>query len=125
MPKSNTGTVGEWLKERLEKERLSLRQAAAKTGLSHAALAGIINGTTPSPETLRKLAHTFGGNGRRQLVVEDELLILGGYRTPRPDGEEISEPMARLLDKVSRFGEPQLKIIARFADFLAETEEQK
>ena len=119
MPKS-TGDLGKWLKERLETERLSLRQAAAKTGLSHATIAGIISGVSASPETIRKLAHAFGGDGKQGLIVEDQLLVLGGYRTPRPDGEEITEPMAQLLDQVQLLTEPELKILIRFVDFLTE-----
>lgn len=117
------GGLGEWVKQRCQKEHLSLRQAAAKTGLSHATIRGIINGGSASPESIKKLAGAFGGDGRVGLAVEDKLLVLAGYRTHRPEAEEITEPMARLLDKLTHFREPQLKLMGYFADFLAEMEE--
>ncbi len=118
MPETTPDAIGKWLQERCQKESLSLRQAAAKTGLSHGTIAQVMNGTNPSVETIRKLACAFGGNGQRRSVLEDKLLGLAGYRSRRPEGEEPSESMARLLDKLSQFSEPQLKIMARFADFL-------
>ena len=114
------GTVGQWLEERLRREHLSLRQAAAKTGLSHATIADIMARGHPSPETIRKLAQGFGGDGKLRLVLEDHLLTLAGYRTPRPEGEEISEALAQLLDKVSKFNDSQLSIMTQFGDFLIE-----
>jgi len=121
-----TRGIGEWLRERCQKEGLSLRQVAAKSGLCHTTIAQVINGSaTPSPETIKKLAQAFGGNGRRRLALEDKLLVLAGYRTSRPRREELSEPMARLLDKLDRLNEPQLKLMGRFADFLAEMEAQQ
>lgn len=118
-------TIGEWLEERLEKERLSLRQAAARAGLSHATINDIIKGVRPTPETIKKLAQAFAGDGTyMRLALEDKLLLLAGYRTEHPEGE-LTEPMARLLDKLNQFSEPQLKIMGRFADFLSELEKKK
>lgn len=116
------GGLGHWLEEHCQKEGLSLRQAAEKTGLSHATIADIIKGAQPSPESIKKLAEAFGGNGHRRLVIEDRLLVLAGYRTPRPEGEEPSEPLAQLLDKVSELSEPQLKLLGHFADFISDME---
>ena len=116
--------LGQWLKDRCQAEGLSLRQAAAKTGLSHATIADVINGTSPSPETIKRLSHSFGGDGNEGLALEDSLLILAGYRTQRPDGEDLNQPMARLMDKVANFSEPQLKLMARFAEYLAEMEKE-
>jgi len=112
--------LGSWLVERCQKEGLSLRQAAAKTGLSHATIDDIRKGGRASAETIRKLTQAFGGDGREMLALEDKLLILSGYRSERPEGEDLSEPMARLLDRLSGFSEPQLRIMERFAEFLAE-----
>ena len=119
-----TKGLGQWLKERCKAERLSLRQAAVRSGLSHATIADIMKGTSPSPETIRKLALAFGENGNERLALEDSLLILAGYRTQRPDGEDISQPLARLMDKVANFSEPQLKLMARFAEYLADLEKE-
>jgi len=117
--------ISQWLKEMCKKEGLSLRQAAARAGVSHATLAKAIKSDSTSPETIRKLALAFGGNGEAtRLALEDKLLILAGHRTNRPE-EELSEPMARLLDKLSHFSEPELKVIGRFADFLSEMEDQE
>ena len=113
--------LGSWLAERCQREGLSLRQAATKTGLSHATIRDIINGAQASPQTIKKLAAAFGGNGRRRLVLEDKLLTLAGYRSQRPS-EELNEPLAGLVDKLSQFSESQLKLVEHFADFLAEME---
>ena len=116
-------TLGEWLAEQCRKERLSLRQAGARTGLSHATIRDTINGARAFPETIRKLAQGFSGDGTNgRLALEDHLLVLAGYRTPRPDKEEPSQSLAQLIDRLSQLSEPQLKIIGRFADFLAEVE---
>lgn len=115
-------SLGQWLKDRCKAERLSMRQAAVKTGLSHATIADIIKGASPSPETVKKLAQAFGGSGNEKLALEDNLLILAGYRTPRSEGEEPSVPLAQLIDRLNQFSEPQIKIMTRFADFLAETD---
>lgn len=80
----NQGKLGQWLEKRCKRERLSLRQAAAKTGLSHATLADIIKGSHPSPETIKKLARGFGGDGNRMLALEDRLLVLAGYKREEP-----------------------------------------
>ena len=117
------GGLGQWLKERCQKERLSLRQAASKTGLSHATIADVISCGRASVETIRKLAGAFGGDGHQRLALEDELLTLAGYRTERPN-MELAQPMARLLDQLSQFSEPQLKIISRFADFISQMEKE-
>lgn len=121
----STGGLGEWLKQRCEKERLSLRQAATKTGVSHSTIRDIINGGSASAETIKKLAHGFGSDGKGELALEDKLLVLAGYRTQRPDAEELTEPMACLLEKLSHFSEAQLNIVGRFADFLADMEAEK
>lgn len=113
-------SLGQWLAARCEKERLSLRQTATKTGLSHATIADIINGAQASPQTIRKLAMAFGGNGRQGQVLEDKLLTLCGYRSQRLG--ELSESLAELLDKLSQFSEPQLRLISHFADFISEME---
>ena len=115
--------LSQWLKDRCKAEGLSTRQAAARAGLSHATISDIINGASlPSPETIKRLAKAFGEDGNERLALEDSLLILAGYRTQRPDGQDISQPLARLMDKVADFSEPQLKLMARFAEYLADLE---
>ena len=121
MIQGTSSELGQWLKERCQKEGLSLRQAGSKTGLSHATVRDIINGGKASSVTIRKLAETFGGNGEAKLALEDKLLILAGYRTERMEGE-LTEPVARLIDRVRDFNEEKLKIMSRFADFLAAME---
>lgn len=113
--------LGGWLAERCQQESLSLRQTAAKTGISHATVADIIKGSRASPETIKRLAEAFSEGGDHQrLVLEDELLVLAGYRSERPEGQELSLPLAQLMDIVGEFSWPQIKIMARFAEFLAE-----
>ena len=114
--------LGQWLKGKCKREHLSLRQAAARSSLSHTTIADIIKGDRPFPKTIIKLAQAFGGDGPNQrFALEDHLLVLAGYRTPRPQ-EELSEPLAQLMDKVKKFNDPQLKMMTRFADFLIEIE---
>ncbi len=115
--------LGAWLKEKCDKEGLSLRQAAEKTGLSHATIAQVIKSNGASPDTIKKLAQAFGGNGVHRLTLEDQLLMLAGYRSEHPDGTEPTETMARVLDRLSQFDERKLKIMSRFADFLCEMED--
>ena len=75
-------SVGRWLKQRCQKEHLSLRQAAARTGLSHSTIQDIIEGRRPLPETIGKLAQGLGGDG--SLALEDRLMVLAGYRREEP-----------------------------------------
>lgn len=111
-------SVAQWLEERCQLEHLSNRQAAARTGMSHATIADIRRGGRPSTETIRKLAIAFGGDGELGLALEDRLLVLAGYRTPRPEGEEPSESMAELMDKLAKFDDQQLNVMSKFADFV-------
>lgn len=114
--------LSQWLQAVCRKEHLSLRQAAAKTALSHSTIRDIIAGSRPLPETIRKLSQGFGGDGTAQrLALEDRLLGLAGYRSERPE-EVLSEPLARLIDKVRQLNESQIKMMSHFADFLTEIE---
>jgi len=123
MEEPTTGTLGQWLQERCKEEGLSLRQASARTGLSHATIGDIVKGARATGDTIRKLAQAFGtGGDHHKLALEDQLLVLAGYRSERPKAKEFTEPMARLLDKLSGFSEPELKIMSRFADFIRETQ---
>ena len=118
------GKLSQWLEERCQREHLSLRKAGAKTGQSGVTISNIIRGSHPHPEIIRKLAQAFGGDGPNQrFALEDYLLTLAGYRSERPEGE-LTKPMAELMDKVKKFGEAQIRIMVRFADFLVETEGQ-
>lgn len=117
------GCLKEWLEKKCQSEHLSLRKTGIKVGLSHATIADIINGGRPSVETIKKLAEAFGGNGQRQrLALEDQLFALCGYRSERP--EEIREPVARLMDKLSQFNDAQLRVMEHFADFISEKGEK-
>lgn len=111
-----TSGVGEWLKETCQREGLSLRQAGAKAGLSHGTLEGIIKGVSPAPDTIKKLARAFAGDGQEALALEDSLLILAGYRTERPG--DMSQPLGQLADLVATFDEAKLKLMADFAKYL-------
>ncbi len=113
---------GQWLKEMCQKQGFSLRQVAAKTGLSHGTIEGLIKGASPAPETIKRLAHSFAGDGNERLALEDSLLILAGYRTQRPEGQDLSQPLARLLDRVAHFDEVKLKLMADFAEYLTRME---
>jgi len=129
MKQANAGTgsknaFAKWLEQRCLDEGLSLRKTAAKADLSHATVADIINGGRPSADTIRKLAAAFSGNGRHQKVaLEDYLLILCGYRSARMEGE-LSEPLARLMDKLSQLNDEQLRIVEQFIDFAAKCVEK-
>jgi len=79
VPKQNG--LGSWLHERCQEEWLSLRQAGAKTGLSHSTIEKIIKGASPSAQAIRKLAQAFSRGKNERLALEDHLLTLAGYRT--------------------------------------------
>ena len=111
--------LGGWLKERCQQERLSLRQAAARTGLSHGTIEGIIKGASPSPQTIRKLVEAFAKGENERLALEGHLLMLAGYRKQRASVKELPQPVARLLDLVARFNDEKLKLMVNFAEFLA------
>ena len=112
-------SISLWVEEQCRTEKLSLRKAAAKIGVSHNTIASIINGERPSPGTIAKLARGFAGNGQHQGdALEDLLLCLAGYRRERAAGE-VNEPLARLLDKVTDFTPEELDVMGQFADFIA------
>ena len=112
--------LGEWLKAKCDEEGLSLRQVAEKAGVSHQTIAGLINGKKALPQTIKKLAKAFGNNHHQMIALEDKLLSLAGYRTERPE-EALSEPLARLLDKLGEFSDSQLVIMEQFAHFISKT----
>lgn len=114
-----TRSLGQWLEQACREEGLSLRQAAAKTALSHSTIADIIKGVRASAETVKKLARGFGGDGHERLALEDHLLMLAGHRTPRPNGDEPSQALSQLLDKMVHFSDHQLKVMVHFADFIS------
>lgn len=113
-----------WLTETCEKERLSLREAAAKTGLSHGTIRDLKNGVCPSTGSIKKLAEGFSEDIHERLSLEDHLLILAGHRTPRP-GQELSRHLARLIDRLSYFDEAQLQMMVRFAEYLTGTDKER
>lgn len=115
---TETSGLGRWLKERCQEEHLSLRGAGDKTGLSHSTIKAIMNGGHPSPETVSKLARGFGGNHNQAIALEDELLVLAGYRTKSE--LEFSQPLARLIDIIQGFSQSQLRVLSAFATYLAE-----
>jgi len=118
---SDEHKLSQWLADKCIKEHLSLRQAAAKTGLSHTTIDYILKRGSASPETIRKLAKAFAVGTKERLALEAHLLVLASYRTAHPE-EELDEPLAHLIDKVREFNQPQFKMMGRFADFLIEIE---
>lgn len=116
MTKERASGLAGWLQERCREERLTLRQAAGKTGLSHTTIAKIMEGVRPSAGTVKKCAEGFSDNGTEKLILEDELLILAGYRTARA---EPREQVAQLIGKLSQFNDAQVKIVRDFINFIA------
>lgn len=117
-------TIGQWLSDICQRERLSLRDAAAKTGLSHVTISDIIKGGHALPETIRKLARAFAKGGANEyLALEDYLLVQAGYRTGRLKGEEPTQTMARLLDKLNELNEREVEMMTQFAQFLIQLRE--
>ena len=112
-----TNTLGSWLKEKCLEERLSLRQAGEKAGLSHSTIQSIIKGERVSYETVVKLAHGFSGDGNEGVALELQLLALAGYPTREP---EISPSLAKVLDTARGFSESQMKVLNDFAVYLKE-----
>lgn len=118
MKTTKRSRLGQWLENRCKQEHLSVREAAAKCGLSHTTLHDIIKrGIHPYPRTLEKLAKGFARGESERLVLEDKFLILTGYMMPRR-GEKLNEPLAQFVDKVRGFNEEQIKVMMDFADYL-------
>ncbi|MBA7527636.1 hypothetical protein ES705_19812 [subsurface metagenome] len=112
-------TLAAWLEERCRVERLSYRQAAAKAMVSHATISAIRKGARPSAAIIVKLAKAFSADGSNQRgVLEDHLLGLCGYRSERSE-IKLSEPLARLLDRLSQFDDEQLNAIEHIIEFSA------
>ena len=118
-----SSVLGEWIRGKCEEEGLSLRQVATKVGVSHQTIAGLMNSKKALPQTIKKLAKAFGGDNHQRIALEDKLLSMAGYRTERPE-EELSEPLARLLDKLAQFNKSQLMIVEQFTDFVEKMEKQ-
>lgn len=116
--------LGVWLQGECAKNKLSLREAGKKSGLSHSTIRDIVNGKTPNPDTIKKLAIAFSDGDHQWRVLEDKLLTLAGHRTERQE-ENTSEPLARLLDTIADFSENRIKVLTRFADFLKGMESGK
>ncbi len=117
-------SLGEWLQAKCTEERVSLRQVAIKTGVSHQTIAGLISGKKALPQTIKKLAKAFGNDHHHQTIaLEDKLLVLAGYRTERPE-EAHNEPLARILDKLNEFDFAQLGIVEEFTDFILKMNKQ-
>ncbi len=117
--KGELATLAAWLEKRCKDEKLSYRQAAIKTGVSHATIASIRKGLRPSASTVVKLAEAFGNSGKNQRsALEDYLLTLCGYRSGNHEVKN-GEPLARILDKLSHFDEEKLKLVEAFVDFSA------
>lgn len=111
------GSLSQWLKERCREEHLSLRKLAARVGVSHVTITDAANGGRISVDTIKKLARAFSGDGDHQkLALEDKLLAFAGYRSKRP--EDLTVPLAQLLDKVDKLNEAQVEMMGQFADFL-------
>ncbi|MBA7593743.1 hypothetical protein ES703_00675 [subsurface metagenome] len=110
-------TLGEWIQLKCAEDGLSLRQVATKVGVSHQTIAGLTNGKKALPQTIKKLAKAFGGDDHQRIALEDKLLCLAGYRTERPD-EALSEPLARLLDKLNGLDADQLGMVEQFTVFI-------
>ena len=109
--------LGLWLQKECDRNKLSLRAAGEKTGLSHSTIRDIVNGSIPNPDTIRKLANAFSDGNQHEQALENKLSILAGHRTEHQVGS-INEPVARLLDIISEFSEQQVMLLVRFADFL-------
>ena len=124
MAEKTKGGLADWLTGVCQEAGLtSLRQTSLKTGLSHATIADILSGNRPSPETIRKLAGTLSHDGiNEKIALEDHLLVMAGYRTPRPEGEEPSPLLSRLMDTLAQFDDPQIRLVAHFAEFLSKME---
>lgn len=118
----NNNTLGQWLKRKCQEEHLSLRQAGEKANLSHSTIESIIKSKYgyASPETVVKLAHAFSGDGNEEAALKDELFILAGYRTQKP---EFRPSLAKVLDIARGFNEAQMKVLNDFAVYIKEVKD--
>jgi len=85
----NNSLIGEYLTQWREVHKISLRQLAARAGISHSQLSKIENGKAiPSRKTVEHLAYATN-------IDKDELFILCGYVD-----DEIKEEVVDVLDKI-------------------------
>lgn len=127
MNRSARVALGDCLRAKCRTEGWSLRQAGIKTGISHTTMAAIVNGSrSVSAVTVKKLAQAFSASGgHHRGVMEDELLILAGYRPRRPKGQDLSQPQAQLLDAASGLTERQIRLLISLGEFMAELETKR
>lgn len=101
-------SLGQWLGEKCHREHLSLRQAAARAGLTHTTIYNIIKGSHPSAETIRTLAQGFGGDGKRGLALKDRLFVLAGYRR-----EQTGEAYLKIIPLLSPEHQNIIQVLVR------------
>ncbi len=109
-----------WLVRKCRERGLSLRKASIKAGLSIATIAALVRGAHPRPETIKKLARFFSGEGAgvsEIAALEDHLLILAGDRTPTPEAK-YSEALSRVVAKLRGCEEREILLVEHFIDFL-------
>ena len=109
-----------WLVRKCRERGLSLRKASIKAGLSTATIAALVGGVHPRPETIKKLARFFSGDGAsiaEVMALEDHILVLAGYRSPAPEAK-YSEALGRVVAKLRGCEEREILLVEHFIDFL-------
>jgi transcriptional regulator with XRE-family HTH domain len=120
---SSKNGFSKWLEQRCLEECLSLRKLAARAGVSHATVAEVKKSGRPSAATIKKLAAAFSNDGPNQrAALEDYLFTLCGFRSQPPE-IKLSEPLARLVDKMSHYDEEKLQLVEQFADYISRLDE--
>lgn len=93
---TNWTGLAQFLDDKCKELGLSWREASIKAGLDHAAISRFIRGTTPSPESCRKLAKFFS-------VDEDLVLTLAGHKGERlSEADELTTEAMVLIEEMMR-----------------------
>ena len=93
------GDIGEYLRSLREGQKLSLREAAAKTGVSVSYITQIENGkrNAPGPEVLKKLAPAYKVPVRDLLKAAGYMDDLKEIKSVLSDEEEVERAFAYVI----------------------------
>ena len=93
------GDIGEYLRSLRERQKLSLREAAARTGVSVSYITQIENGKrkAPGPEVLKKLAPAYNVPVRDLLRAAGYLDDIKEIRSVLSDEEEVERAFGYVI----------------------------
>jgi transcriptional regulator with XRE-family HTH domain len=109
-------SLGEWLRREREQRRLSIRQLAARAGMSHASLSNIENGLHGvKRENAQKLAAALSEGlsdpSERERLARELLTLAGFASAPEVTYEPDIETILGHIEGYSDFGQVEREVI--------------